>query len=436
MRSRGKELDRLQPAARFHLARADGAGRAAYSKIKRARTIDDATNAIGLHYERFGVQGNRSGPAHQAYRDFAKASGGFIGKPVIWGGAQAKGGNYLVNSPTLFLAGEAGREIASFSGGGYNDRPHVIGSSVQPGSQSKGGRTTAQIADLLYIAALQAGDFDEAVGSAQSFIRSLRLLKTNIKGNLGKITRRLAEAASESGLIPALLTRIDSASDRRRARGLDEGATLQAEGESLRSAFGKSSQLLELAKQSLKKAEKRDDKKAAELAQASINSLESQRTDLYEKIAANAQATVNNIKSVYEAIGENITRSGRNNGRPALAMLGSSALSLANTRAEIAALTGQLNTKAVQGNPALQKSIQDDITALQDSLVSTVKNGVYNRVSTAVQRQQKQDDALGKNTTTLLDATIESTRQGSSSFEPSSPVKATRPGLGPNREDR
>lgn len=37
------------------------------------------------------------------------------GSQVAWGGAQATGGDYLVNRPTLFLAGEAGTERVTFS---------------------------------------------------------------------------------------------------------------------------------------------------------------------------------------------------------------------------------------------------------------------------------------------------------------------------------
>lgn len=40
-----------------------------------------------------------------------------------WGGAQARGGDYFVTRPTLFLAGEAGPERASFSGAGRSSMP-------------------------------------------------------------------------------------------------------------------------------------------------------------------------------------------------------------------------------------------------------------------------------------------------------------------------
>jgi len=39
-----------------------------------------------------------------------------------WGGAQANGGDYMVNRPTLFLAGEAGPERATFTPGGASNR--------------------------------------------------------------------------------------------------------------------------------------------------------------------------------------------------------------------------------------------------------------------------------------------------------------------------
>lgn len=43
------------------------------------------------------------------------AAGGFVDPGIEWGGAQASGGDYIVKKPTLFLAGEAGHERATFS---------------------------------------------------------------------------------------------------------------------------------------------------------------------------------------------------------------------------------------------------------------------------------------------------------------------------------
>lgn len=53
-----------------------------------------------------------------------------LGSGVAWGGAQAKGGDYFVTKPTLFLAGEAGPERATFGGanqdGGGSDEMHRL----------------------------------------------------------------------------------------------------------------------------------------------------------------------------------------------------------------------------------------------------------------------------------------------------------------------
>lgn len=66
----------------------------------------------GLHYIK-----SRYGTPSEAYKEWLARSphwyerGGMVG----WGGAQAHGGDYMVNKPTLFLAGEKGAERATFT---------------------------------------------------------------------------------------------------------------------------------------------------------------------------------------------------------------------------------------------------------------------------------------------------------------------------------
>ena len=57
---------------------------AAYSAIKGAKTIEAATNAIGSKYERYGIKGDRSGPARDAYQKFAGKyeAGGIVPGPL------------------------------------------------------------------------------------------------------------------------------------------------------------------------------------------------------------------------------------------------------------------------------------------------------------------------------------------------------------------
>ena len=60
-----------------------GSESAAYGPIKNAKTIEEATNAIGSKYERYGIKGDRSGPARQAFNKFAGkfAEGGIVPGP-------------------------------------------------------------------------------------------------------------------------------------------------------------------------------------------------------------------------------------------------------------------------------------------------------------------------------------------------------------------
>lgn len=55
---------------------------------------------------------------------------GLSGDGVQWGGAQADGGDYLVTKPTLFLAGEAGPERATFSGGNSTSHGSDLGGDI------------------------------------------------------------------------------------------------------------------------------------------------------------------------------------------------------------------------------------------------------------------------------------------------------------------
>jgi hypothetical protein len=66
--------------------------------------IDKIINQLGPAIE--GIPGVPSGP-----------SGGGNGSPdsIPFGGAQANGGDYVVSRPTMFLAGEAGPERATFT---------------------------------------------------------------------------------------------------------------------------------------------------------------------------------------------------------------------------------------------------------------------------------------------------------------------------------
>lgn len=73
---RGTKWTNMNTQLAFVLKELAGPEAAAGKAIKGAHSIDAATGTIGTKYERFGIKGNRSGPAHSAYKRFAgKVSG-------------------------------------------------------------------------------------------------------------------------------------------------------------------------------------------------------------------------------------------------------------------------------------------------------------------------------------------------------------------------
>lgn len=63
-------------------------------------------------YLKYLASGGQVGCAHCGGNHATHAHGGFAG--MQWGGMQAHGGDYVVNKPTMFVAGEKGTELASF----------------------------------------------------------------------------------------------------------------------------------------------------------------------------------------------------------------------------------------------------------------------------------------------------------------------------------
>lgn len=69
-KGKNKPWDDLLTQLQFVMHELNGSESAAMGAIKAAKTVDDAVDAIGLKYERFGVAGERNGPAHEAFEKF------------------------------------------------------------------------------------------------------------------------------------------------------------------------------------------------------------------------------------------------------------------------------------------------------------------------------------------------------------------------------
>jgi chromosome segregation ATPase len=83
-KSHGKPWQDLNTQLAFIMQELHGSESAAYQAIKGAKTVDEAVDAIGTAYERYGVRGERNAPAHAAFDKFAGkfAEGGIVPGPA------------------------------------------------------------------------------------------------------------------------------------------------------------------------------------------------------------------------------------------------------------------------------------------------------------------------------------------------------------------
>lgn len=414
-KKRRKPWNDFQTQLDFIWAELQGPERTAYRAIKAQRRIKEATEAIGTKYERFGIEGVRVEPAREAYRQFHhKAMGGFIGgKPIAWGGAQANGGNYFVKRPTMFLAGEAGPEHASFT---------PMASAAAAKRKPTPFKTLSKQIPGLESDVASASSFDGVAKAAEALLKTLKKLRVNTKSGLDRLTKAIDKAAAEGGSYDKLIGQIDRRTRKRNAAGLSQKSTLRVE----RSEISATAEILDdevtearrVLNREIKKGKKKGsggNKKAISQARGILRNLEESQLDLRERFNKNVEDTVSNINETYNAIAEKIDTQAKINERNGVSDFNVADSFRTNASNQIAELQGQLarvDKGSKFANPELAKAIQEQIASINASIADQIRGGTFNRVDTKVQLQQKKDDALGKNSTGLLDATIESTRQG------------------------
>lgn len=105
-KSKGNPWTDLLTQLQFVMHELTGSESAAYSAIKKATSLEAAVNAIGGRYERFGISGDRTGPARQALQAYGASGGIFDSVRSVGRVAAARGGKF--NRPTL-LAGDEDR---------------------------------------------------------------------------------------------------------------------------------------------------------------------------------------------------------------------------------------------------------------------------------------------------------------------------------------
>ena len=98
---RGTSWQNMETQLNFVLHELRGSERSAARSIRSSKTLADAVNAIGRDYERFGISGNRLGPAREALRVYGGneyAKGGEVpGQPGRAVGAIVHAGEWILN---------------------------------------------------------------------------------------------------------------------------------------------------------------------------------------------------------------------------------------------------------------------------------------------------------------------------------------------------
>ena len=187
-----------------------GAESAAYQAIKAAKSVLDATNAIGSKYERYGISGDRSGPAMDAYRKFA-------GKYDVGGeipGSEGEPVPILAHAREWVLNPKQQGFLASLIGTGRDTLKAMLGFTGGPISFQGGGEikrgtptvksTTKRLEDIL-ADANQLDSFGKSLDSVRLVMRGINRLGPKIK-NIGDI---VDVATKEGGFLDNLRAAIE-----------------------------------------------------------------------------------------------------------------------------------------------------------------------------------------------------------------------------------
>jgi hypothetical protein len=151
--ARGKPWQDFKTQLDFVLHELRGPESAALASIKGAKTLQEAVDAIGLQYERFGIAGDRYGPAQTAFEQFARrAGGGFVGSYDKGGELPGPLGRAL---PIIAHAGEwilnkaQQSKLAQIAGMSSDRLKNMLGFDGKPKSSFQDGGEVLHIGDSL-----------------------------------------------------------------------------------------------------------------------------------------------------------------------------------------------------------------------------------------------------------------------------------------------
>jgi hypothetical protein len=187
----------------FVMYELQGSESAAYRAIKAAKSIEAATNAIGSAYERYGIKGDRSGPARAAFERFAgkfDAGGeipGSAGEPV----------SILAHAREWVLNPSQQGFLASLIGTGRDTLKAMLGFTGGPLGFQGGGevkRLTRRVAR-----GLNPDDLLEGVDKALADVRAVMTAVNKLGKKFTNIGGIIDLATKDGGLLDNLRASIE-----------------------------------------------------------------------------------------------------------------------------------------------------------------------------------------------------------------------------------
>lgn len=364
---------------------------------------------------------DRYGSPSKAYAQWQARSphwysrGGFV-RPVEWGGAQAEGGTYKVNKPTLFMAGEAGEEIASFTPKYAAGRPGLYSGLAPAANKIAGVKSDQQLASLsnqFALAALEGGNFSQMIEATRNMVAALRAFKGQGSKNLTRLAIAINNATDEtSGVIPKLIEAVDARFNRTNTRGTNSATgALKRQSADLQDVGAFVEEELAAARTGLARARAAKNKTRIQTFRAQIAQLNNYKDQITNAVSQSISDYVSALRTRYEELRSNIERQLNINDREGRSDFQEVEKLITLNSKEILDLQIQYwkDNNAGLLTAAQRKTRGKEITDAIDNLPDAIRSGTFDRVAKSIENQQAREDALGRTTTTLLDAQIKAT---------------------------
>ena len=434
---RKKPWQDMQTQLDFVWHELQGTEAGAYGKIKAARSLVEAVDAIGRFYERFGIQGNRLAPAQAAYDAYAnRAKGGHFqvggAVPGYGGGdvypAWLEGGEHVWTKGEVERAGGHGAMYAMRSMMGYRTGGPVKGIPERVARP----RNSVNLALSIALAPAVEAVNDLLSDAAETLRTTARGPLRRSKNLALRIQRALTELTEDGGTLDKIRLAVDSIATRAAARiqarqfivgpggpqraSLGDSELAELNLQTLRSTRGGLTDEREAiqrginaANRSLREATRRKDNKAIVAATTALANLRTRLGDNTTALAQNAQDQVETVESFQQALLQSVTdaathaNAGIDRWQRVARALGQQVdpnrvldAQIGVMRTQITGLQGVLSESIRTGNITLAQQVRDSIDDLNVQITEAVAQQFQNSIDAVNDQAQREGTRLDR----------------------------------------